>query len=95
MTQPDVYELILRRCEGMFHPWDDNPANNHAWINNDEIMPIIRELLNVIGEQQTEVKRISDYFCACSDDGEIVPQVVAHNTLAATSERLNKLGKAE
>jgi hypothetical protein len=92
MSKPDVYELILRRCEAWCENADERAASA---IIEDSLMPIIRELCELVKIQQTELKRIADYFCACSADDEIIPQVVAHNTLAATSERLNKLGKAE
>ncbi len=35
-----------------------------------------------VGKLIEAMKQIEGYFCACSDDGEIIPQVVAESALA-------------
>jgi hypothetical protein len=83
MTPPDVYELILRRCEYVWKHGDS------ASDENDRLMPIILELIEIAKERGEALECVLDSLRYSQASLDVT------DTLAATSERLNKLGKAE
>lgn len=96
-----LIERVRRRAESQMHAWDDDVTNNNRFMDGEECMVFLTELLAIIEEQAEALDTFRKLHVGLRGLGEgdqvrlnkLFWQV--DKALASTTARLTKLGGAD